>query len=184
MHIGTSANFQERRWLPDRYAALADRLIERWHAKIIFSGLPEETGLIEQTQRHLRHPEQTINLGGKLTFMNYFALIAVSHLVISADTAAVHLASALNTPTAGLYGPNTPKLYGPWGDRSLSIYAPPRCSPCITNFNAKIHTCRHPEGRGACMAAISVDAVFEALQAEFPDLAAPLADAGAEARQA
>jgi heptosyltransferase-3 len=171
MHIGTSANFQERRWLPDRYAALADRLIACWNAKIIFTGLPEESELIEETLRYLRHSEQTINLGGQLTFMDYFALIAASDLVISADTAAVHLASAANTPVAGLYGPNTPALYGPWGEQGLALYVPQPCSPCITNFNAKIHACRNAAGRGACMAALSVDNVFDALQAGFPELA-------------
>lgn len=172
MHIGTSSNFQERRWLPERYAALADRLLANWKAKIIFTGLPEEGRIIEETMRYLHHAEQMINLGGQLSFMDYFGLIAAADLVISADTAAVHLASAVNTPVAGLYGPNTPKLYGPWGESGLALYAPPPCSPCITNFNAKIHACRHADGRGACMAAISTDAVFDALQAKFPDLAA------------
>ncbi|MEK6744929.1 MAG: glycosyltransferase family 9 protein [Nitrospirota bacterium] len=171
MHIGTSANFQERRWLPDRYAALADRLVERWNATIIFTGLPDECRLIAETVSHLSRTEHTINLGGQLAFIDYFGLIAASHLVISADTAAVHLASAVNTPVVGLYGPNTPRLYGPWGDRGLALYEPPPCSPCITNFNAKLHTCRHTDGRGACMAAIRTDAVLDELQYKFPDLA-------------
>lgn len=183
MHIGTSTNFQERRWLPERYAALADRLVECWNAKIFFTGLPEESGLIEETLRYLHHAEKTIDLGGRLAFKDYFGLIAASDLVISADTAAVHLASAVSTPVVGLYGPNTPLLYGPWGLNSLSVYKKFECSPCITNFNAKIHACRHADGRGACMAAITSDAVFEALQEQFPDLAASACPSGEESRK-
>jgi len=183
MHIGTSANFQERRWMPEYYAALADQLVECWNARIIFTGLPEESRLIDETIRHLQHVDQTINLAGQLSFMDYFGLIAASDLVISADTAAVHLASAVNTPVVGLYGPNTPLLYGPWGQNSLAVYKKLDCSPCITNFNAKIHACRHADGRGACMAAISSDAVFDALQTQFPDLPAAPCQTGREDRR-
>jgi ADP-heptose:LPS heptosyltransferase len=164
MHIGTSDNFRERRWLPERYAALADLLIERHRARVVLTGLPEEAFLIRETLAHLRSPEGVVDLGGALPFTDYFALIAVADLVVSADTAAVHLASAVNTPVAGLYGPNTPLLYGPWGTDGLALYAGFDCSPCITNFNAKIHTCRHPAGRGACMRALGVAAAFAAIE--------------------
>ena len=94
-------------------------------------------------------------------------------LVISADTAAVHLASALDIPVVGLYGPNTPALYGPWGSKGIAVYQQFDCSPCITNFNAKLHTCRHPAGRGACMRAIEVADVLTAIQQHYFSPTAP-----------
>jgi ADP-heptose:LPS heptosyltransferase len=183
MHVGTSSNFQERRWLPERYADLADRLAEKLRARVIFTGMRDENHLIEKTLRHVRFPDLMLNLGGQLSFMDYFSLIASADLVISADTSAVHLASAVNTPVVGLYGPNTPRLYGPWGDHGWAVYTPPACSPCISNYNAKIHTCRHPDGRGACMAAISADSVFNLLREKFPRLFETPGKTGAEARQ-
>ena len=173
MHVGTSDNFRERRWLPERYAALADLLTSRFQVRVIFTGLAEESFLIREVFRHLRAQEAVADLSGRLQFDDYFALVAATDLVISADTAAVHLASALDIPVVGLYGPNTPTLYGPWGSNGIAVYPQFDCSPCITNFNAKHHACRHPAGRGACMRAIEVEDVFTAIQQHYFSPTAP-----------
>lgn len=167
MHIGTSDNFKERRWPPTHYAALADLLADRFGMRIVMTGLPDEAFLIAETRQHLKHAERVTDLGGQLSFTDYYALIAVADLVISADTATIHIASAVNTPVVGLYGPNSPHLYGPWGRGGLALYAEFDCSPCITNFNSKINTCRHPDGRGACMKALSVEEVFTAIEKTY-----------------
>ncbi|MBC7962583.1 MAG: glycosyltransferase family 9 protein [Steroidobacteraceae bacterium] len=173
MHIGTSGNFQDRRWLPERYAELADRLVDAFQVRVVFTGLREEAFLIRETVSHIRSESAVVDLSGQLPFADYFALIASADLVISADTAAVHLASALDIPIVGLYGPNSPTLYGPWGKSGLAIYQQLDCSPCITNFNAKLHTCRHPAGRGACMQAIEVTDTFQKIQRYYFDPEAP-----------
>lgn len=173
MHGGTSENFSERRWPPHRYAALANLLIARQKARIIFSGLREETVLIRDIVERIDQREAVIDVSGVLSFHDYFSLISVADLVISADTSAVHLASAVNVPVIGLYGPNTPLLYGPWGRCGYAIYEQLDCSPCITNFNAKIHTCRHPDGRGACMNAIGADWVYDVIREFYLDDSAP-----------
>lgn len=173
MHIGTSENFHERRWAPQRYAELAELLRDRHGFQILLTGLPDELHLIRATWQHLKSVERIHDLGGQLKFADYFAMITVADLVISADTAAVHLASAARIPVVGLYGPNTPDLYGPWGENGTALYAAFSCSPCITNFNGKINTCRHPDGRGACMAALSVDMVYAAIEKTYLSPDAP-----------
>ncbi len=173
MHIGTSDNFKERRWPPAHYAALADLLAKRFGMRIVMTGLPDESFLIAETSQHLKNSSRVTDLGGQLTFTDYCALITVADLVISADTAAVHLASAVNVPVVGLYGPNTPRLYGPWGIGGLGLCAGFDCSPCITNFNSKINTCRHRDGRGACMKALSVEEVFTAIKKNYCVPSAP-----------
>jgi ADP-heptose:LPS heptosyltransferase len=167
MHIGTSQNFSERRWPAERYAALGNSLAERYHVRIILTGLADEVHLTKATLKDMHNRYNAIDLGGQLSFEEYFSLISVADLVISADTAAVHLASAAQTPVVGLYGPNSPQLYGPWGASHLSLYADFDCSPCITNFNSKINTCRHHDGRGACMKALTADEVFVAIENTF-----------------
>ena len=173
MHIGTSENSRERRWPPPDYAALADLLTSRHGMQIAMTGLPDEAFLIAETQQHLTYSEKTVDLGGKLTFTDFCALITVADLVISADTATIHIASAIRVPVVGLYGPNSPRLYGPWGTNCLALYAGFDCSPCITNFNGKLNTCRHPNGRGACMAALTVDSVYAAIDKTYLCLDAP-----------
>ncbi len=167
MHAGTSINFIERRWPEENFAALADRLIEKYRVRVIFTGKGAEARIARRAHQAMKSPQRVVEAGSGLSFSEYISLVALSDLVISADTAAVHLASSLGIPVVGLYGPNTPQLYGPWSDKSMFFYKRFSCSPCITNYNAKINTCRHPQGRGACMRAISVDEVFTAIAQNY-----------------
>lgn len=157
MHVSTSSNFRERRWPLDRFIKLADLLQRNHGAWTIFTGFSRE---LDTPLNYKNIPSRCINRIDQLSFPDYFSLIHSADLVISADTSAVHIASALDTPVMGLYGPNTPTLYGPWGMNGLALTKNFPCSPCITNFNSKINNCRHPDGKGACMGRITVDELY------------------------
>jgi ADP-heptose:LPS heptosyltransferase len=178
MHPGTSENFIERRWPPEYFAELADQLIENLGARIIFTGIPQEGPLVKKILRMMKKGSLAIDATSGLSFADYICLVKASNLVISADTAAVHVASSLSVPVAGLYGPNTPLLYGPWGNQGISFYKKLSCSPCITNYNAKINTCRHPQGRGACMKQITPQEVFIELKRRYFEKGTPYRASG------
>jgi ADP-heptose:LPS heptosyltransferase len=167
LHIGTSENFILRRWPVAYFATLADRLVKDLGAKIVFTGLASEGGLAQGAIMRKQRKDAAVNLSGRVNLGQFVALVSLADLVVSADTAAVHLASALSVPVAGLYGPNTPLLYGPWGKEGIYFYHKQACSPCITNYNAKINRCRHPEAKGACMKRISAEEVFSGIKEAF-----------------
>lgn len=167
LHPGTSSNFTLRRWPPGYFAVLADRLVNSFKVKVVFSGLQEEKPLASEALRLMQRRDRAFDLSGMLDFGGFLALLESSDLVVSADTSPVHLCSCLDKPAAGIFGPNTPFLYGPWGSRQVFFYKPPACSPCITNYNSKINTCRHPDGEGACMKAIGAEEVFKGLLKDF-----------------
>lgn len=169
-HIGTSENFSLRRWPSEHFAQLADRLIDSFGVKIIFTGLADEAALVKRCINYIKHRENISDVSGKLTVSGFIALMVASNLLVSADTAPVHIASSLSIPVVGLYGPNTPLLYGPWSGKSISFYKKLTCSPCITNYNAKLNKCRHPDGQGACMRQISVDEVFLGIKENYETL--------------
>lgn len=169
LHVGTSENFSLRHWPPEYFASLADKLIENFSVKVALTGLAHEAIIGDKVMEHMKNRETTINACGKFNFNQFISLIKLSDLVVSADTAPVHLASCLSMPIVGLYGPNTPVLYGPWGERGLWFYKKLECSPCITNYNAKINKCRHPQGEGACMKKISVAEAYLGIKNNFFD---------------
>lgn len=169
MHVGTSDNFKERRWPAEYYAALADLLVSRHRKIVVLTGLPEEAPLAARVLRAVHRTDEVLDASGKLGFAEFLALLAESELVISSDTAPVHMASAMAVPVVGLYGPNTPRLYGPWRQSGLACSRSFSCSPCITNFNAKTHDCQHPAGKGACMTALLVDEVYHAIKEKYLD---------------
>jgi ADP-heptose:LPS heptosyltransferase len=169
MHIGTSENFSLRRWPVQRFSELANRLIDAYQTKIIFTGLSSERQLINEAKQYIENKDKSyiIDTGGQLTFKQFVSIIQMSDLVISGDTSAVHIASYFLVPVIGLYGPNTPILYGPWNQNSMYFYENLTCSPCITNYNAKINKCRNPEGIGICMQKITVNEVFRAIEEDY-----------------
>jgi ADP-heptose:LPS heptosyltransferase len=167
MHAGTSKNFILRRWPAEYFADLADKLADSFKAKLIFTGLEHETALINRILRFMKNKKNAVSACGMLDFFQLASLIKSSDLVISADTAPVHIASCLDIPVAGLYGPNAPLLYGPWGKYNILFYKRLCCSPCITNYNSKSSRCLHSEGKGACMKKISADEVFSGIKNSY-----------------
>jgi len=58
------------------------------------------------------------------------ALIKKAQLLITNDSAVMHLASYLNVPVAAIFGPTDEKKYGPWSPRSVVIKKDVFCRPC------------------------------------------------------
>jgi lipopolysaccharide heptosyltransferase II len=156
LHPGSGDNFPGRRWPTRRFGLLARQLVDRHGAVVAVTGGRAEAHLAREVVEASAHDVD--DLTGRLTLQELIALLARATLVVSNDTGPVHLASALGVPVIGLYGPNTPQLYGPRSAGSVAFYDAPPCSPCITNFNYKTSRCRNP----VCIRAIEVDAVATA----------------------
>ena len=78
--------------------------------------------------------------------------------MVTNDSGPAHIAAAANLQTIVLFGPETPKLYGPLGTARV-LYAGLACSPCATAYNHRKTACTD----NVCMQAISVDTVYSEL---------------------
>jgi ADP-heptose:LPS heptosyltransferase len=166
IHPGTSRNLLQRRWPPERFAKLADGLTAHQGIRIAFTGTSSEKELVKSIMEQMDNP--SLDLSGELDLSGYSALCAASELIIANDTAAVHIANALGTPVVGLYGPNTPFLYGPANHRHcLVFYKDLPCSPCMRNANRKLSDCDDP----LCMKEISAGEVMAGIRNRYFDAA-------------
>lgn len=109
--IGSS--HPEKEWLPERWAELSDALYERHGLTPVLAGGRSEREL--QTERAIieraRHrPRSTLGV----PLRDLVALIDTSELVISLDTAPLHMSVALDRPVISLMGYNNPKRVGPY----------------------------------------------------------------------
>lgn len=162
MHPCASINVVQRRWEPEKFAELADMLIEKYSAKVVFTGKgPDEDELISRISSMMRN--SAISAASKFTALELAAFAERCNFFVSNDTAPVHIASAMGTPVVGIYGPNTPYLYGPRGDNHLTFYKDLYCSPCVTNYNAKIANCKN----AVCIKSITVQEVFEGIREKY-----------------
>ncbi len=154
LHPGSGDNFPGRRWPTRRFGLLGRRLHDEG-AVVAVSGTAAEARLVREVIEASDRPLH--DWCGRQDLEQLIAHLARASLLVSNDTAPVHLASGLGVPVIGLYGPNTPLLYGPLSPGSAAFYDAPPCSPCITNFNYKTSRCLNP----VCIDAIMLDAVTD-----------------------
>jgi ADP-heptose:LPS heptosyltransferase len=114
VHPGAKA--AERRWPPDRFAAVARALRAAGH-DVVITGSTGERPLAAAIARHAGLPGDAV-LAGRTDVGQLAALIAHARVVICGDTGAGHLATAFATPSVLLFGPMPPALWGPPGSRS------------------------------------------------------------------
>ena len=149
-----------KRWLPERYAELADWLIAQKCAQVLFVGVEDEIPIGTQIQGLMRGA--SINIAGETTLTQLASILHTCNVFIGNDSGPMHLAAAVDTPTIGLYGPGDPTRFGPIGARCQTIRRRLDC-PCVES------TCRF--GKGGCMSQIQVADVIEVLEtAEYLQL--------------
>jgi len=152
LHPG--ANWFHKRWPPQRFAALGDRLVESQRVSVLVTGGPADLALAEQITRTMRQPATV--LAGGTTLRQLAALLEQAALVVSNDTGVLHVAAALGRPLVALYGPTSPALTGPLGEpQRITILHHPDCCPHIPCYQPESPP--HPG-----MQAITVDEVYAA----------------------
>jgi heptosyltransferase-2 len=97
-----------------------------------------------------------IDATGRLSLLASAELIGRATLLVSNDSAPLHLASAMNTPTIAIFGPTVPEFgFGPLAERALIAgNAALSCRPCDRHGPQ-----RCPLGHWRCMREITPDAV-------------------------
>jgi heptosyltransferase-2/heptosyltransferase-3 len=128
IHPGAGAPL--KRWTPDNWATVADRLAERLDAAVLFTGSDREHLQIWQIMDQMRN--RGISLAGDTNITQLAALYERATVVLGPDSGPLHLAVASGAPTVHLYGPADPVEFGPWGDPTRHIVAasPLGCRPC------------------------------------------------------
>jgi len=112
LHVGASTAL--KRWLPERWSALAAELSARGLAVVWSAGRGEEP-LVEACDPGHRHA----STAGRLDLAQLWHLLTGAALLVSADTGVSHLGRATFAPTITLYGPGSAPLCGPgrfWRD--------------------------------------------------------------------
>lgn len=140
-----------KRWLPDRFASLADRLIGGLHADVLIFGSAEERPLAEDIARTMEHTPTVV--AGETTLRQLMALMAQCRLIVTNDSGPMHLAAGLGLPLVAIFGSTDESATGPLGSRVRVVQHPVPCSPCGL---------RECPIDFRCMTGVSVDDVYVA----------------------
>ena len=128
--INPGGDRQNRRWNPDNYAFVADKLIERLNAKVVLLGGTGE----EEISRHIENKmrNDAIDLAGKLTLSELTYIISQFDLLVTNDSGPMHIAAAVKTPLVAIFGPENPALMGPYTSTDFYriVFKDVDCRPC------------------------------------------------------
>jgi ADP-heptose:LPS heptosyltransferase len=119
----------KKRWDLDNFTRLADWLVDDFNAKVIFIWGPEEKKSIKGLT--LKNENKQI-LSDLFPLPVLAALIERCNLFISGDTGAMHLSTAVGTPTLALFLDSDPIKFGPRGEAHKII--------CSSNGKISVET--------------------------------------------
>jgi lipopolysaccharide heptosyltransferase II len=156
--ICPGAGWPGKQWPAERFAAVADLLIEETHAHVLICGSRAEEALCRSVAEGMRH--QAVNLAGQTGWGELAALIRDARLFIGNDSGPMHLAAVFETPCVVLFGP-TPELQWAPRHRSARVIRHVESCPDCWYWHPKCN-CAHDR---ACMKKISVAEVRAASMA-------------------
>ena len=146
--FAVGANWPNKRWPVEHFAALADRLYHAHYVPVLVGGGRLDATLAEDILRASEIPP--VNLVGRTNLKQLAHVFTRAALVLGGDTGPVHLAAGLRVPTVMLMGPTDANRNGPYGQLQNAIEVDRPCRGCWKR------AC--PKGLD-CLAAIPVDAV-------------------------
>lgn len=143
-----------KHWATDRYAALADRLIETRRAEVLVVGHAREEPIAREIASHMRRQPRILT--GRTDLSTLMAVLSLCRLLITNDSGPMHLAAALDVPQVALFGSTDERATGPYSQSARVIHKHVECSPCLL---------RECPIDLRCFNRITVDEVYEAAEA-------------------
>ena len=151
--VHPATNWESKLWFEDRWAAVADALVEKHGASILFVGTAAEGPYVERVRARMRRPARSS--AGETDLPQLAALLEHADLFLGTDSGPRHLAGALGRPQVTIFSaqdyPNRWSLDRPG---EIRLRTAPECSPCLSA------TC--PRGDRLCMELIATAEVLAA----------------------
>jgi heptosyltransferase-2 len=142
-----------KRWYPERFAAVADRLVAEFGFSVLLTGGPSETDLGRDIEKAMR--SKPLNLIGKTSVREMMAALSQCRLAVTNDSGPMHVAAAFGVPTVALFGSTDHRTTSPLSSRFRIVRNAVECAPCLKRRCPTDHR---------CMEGISVEDVLEAVR--------------------
>lgn len=154
--IAPGTVWKTKQWLPERFAEVAGELGRDGYGVVLVGG-PEDRQLCEAIAGG--GGENIRSFAGKLSLLGSAELIRRCRLLITNDSAPLHIADAVGTPVLAVFGATIPEFgFGPFRTPGnvVQIHGL-SCRPCGIHGGV-----RCPIGTFECMRGIPSGQVFEA----------------------
>jgi heptosyltransferase-2 len=153
--IHPGASCLSKRWLPQRFAEVADIIAQKYHAKVLLIGSGDNQLIAREVLLSMKQP--VVDMTGKTTVSHLISVLKKCSLLISNDSGPVHLAVGVQTPVISIFGRNQAGLsatrWKPLGFLDVVLHHDVGCKVCLA------HNCSLGF---KCLRSITVDHVVAA----------------------
>ena len=151
INLSASRKWITKNWPLSNFAKLCDELSAR-NIRVVITGSEQDYDLAEELLTMTK--SKPFVAVGQTSLMELASLIKRCKVFLSADSAPLHIAAAVETPIVALFGPTLPLRHMPPAKNSIVIRKKLDCSPCYKSSCKTVN----------CMQQISVKEVLEAIE--------------------
>jgi heptosyltransferase-2 len=154
-----------KRWLPERFAEVTERLCRTIHkspgqqVSVVILGAKGEERVGQDIAARLS--SRSLVLSGATTIRELMAAVKRCSLLLTNDTGPMHIAAAFQVPVVAIFGPTDWRTTSPFGGTHAIVRQPVDCAPCLLRECPIDHR---------CMTRVTVDQVYEAATKQVVDL--------------
>jgi len=148
--IAPGARSHTKQWNKDGFLDVSRRVVSELKYKVVLVGDQQDCRVCSKIMEDAG--PGVIDLCGKTNLKQLAGILKRSSLLITNDSAPMHMAWAVETPVVAVFGPTDPEKYKPTGPRDVVVSKKIECSPCQSAL------CRRNDD---CMNAITADEVFQ-----------------------
>jgi heptosyltransferase II len=145
-----------KRWIPERYAEVAQKLVRQLGAdegkpvSVMILGAKGEESLGKAIASRIE--ARSLVLSGATTIRELMAATKRCRLLLTNDTGPMHIAAASAVPVVAVFGPTDWRTTAPFGQAQSIVRESVDCAPCLLRECPIDHR---------CMTRVSVDRVYE-----------------------
>lgn len=156
----------------DTYVDLVEQIGKRCGRPIVIVGAAAERPRAQAIVKRCR--VSTVNMAGQTSIGQLAGLLGLARMFVGVDSAGLHIAAAVGTPTIGVFGPTDPLSWAPRGRRHTVIQPRMPCVPC------REKGC-YDAGSSRCLEQLGAAEMMETIGPRLDRCVAPRGAAGASA---
>jgi ADP-heptose:LPS heptosyltransferase len=143
--IAPFAKHREKTYPPEKMKAVIGALSKEKHCRVFLLGGKDEAAVLQSWEKEF---PGVINIAGRFSFFDELSILSNMDLVISMDSANMHLASLFGVPVVSIWGATHPfaGFYGWSQDVANAVHIDLYCRPCSVFGNKPCY-----RGDHACM---------------------------------
>lgn len=148
--VSPGAKSHLKRWTVEGFAEVCDSLAGECSASIVFVGTGPDKEIVLSVARKMKNKYH--DFVDKTNIRQLAGLLKRSSLLITNDSAPMHLGCAVGAKVLAIFGPTDYRKYGPTGEFDAVVNKKLFCSPC------EVAACKYGH---ECMKLVSADEVFD-----------------------